>query len=298
MFRQSLRGDSFACACSSSEVGQDAVASDVLATPLASGVVVLIAVDLDIQLHPLFHQRKVQLVSLHIELGIGPEAPELHRIEQELLGSTVRAKARDDLFSSFVPSDLVAQIDAQRCEGWTAEFFHGRMTENDQCSTGAADPDIQEVSLPFDPAGTVPGHIRRQHRGKQDRITLVSLKAMRGSAHEAGVVQNGTTETILGELPDELRLRGERRDHPDRRFGIQDLAQPFDRLRRFHPIQPTAAGGRTFRRTCDVLPQDRAITPGCIRDLRQHGELIAVERPVEPSGNMRVAGNKAYRKVG
>ena len=53
------------------QVSQDAVTGDVLAPPLASGVEVLIAVDFDVQSDPLFHQRKVQLVSLHIELGMG-----------------------------------------------------------------------------------------------------------------------------------------------------------------------------------------------------------------------------------
>ena len=74
------------------------------------------------------------------------------------------------------------------------------LAENKQYPASTADRNIQEVSLFLDPACPVPGHAGRQHGRNQDRITLVSLKAMRGSAHEAGVIQSGATESILGEF--------------------------------------------------------------------------------------------------
>ena len=63
-----------------------------LAPLSASAIEVLIAVNFDVQPDALIQQRKVQLVPLNLELGVGQQGPELHGVEQEPLGRTVRAE--------------------------------------------------------------------------------------------------------------------------------------------------------------------------------------------------------------
>ena len=202
----------------------DLVAAAEFAVPMA---MVVFAVDLDIEFALAIKEREIERVGRFFILRDGPQAGGVHGFVEEALPIGDQFGMGDDriLGSEFARTPELRVS----CVGQTSRVFRKTREITDaEWSAACRSPTttnserarvmatLKRLPLPFRNRMALSPMPCRHHRGKENHIAFVALKAVNGIDHELQRGESlGQIAILMHQRADAVGLRAERRDDAD-----------------------------------------------------------------------------------